>query len=203
MTQNMTPVGFLGAGPFAEALARKVVTAGRPVVLSNSRGPETLADLTASLGPLASAATFEEVAAMPLVVLAIPWRVAPQLLNTLPAWDGRILIDTTNHYLTYDPPAVIDIGDRIGTEMIAAEAPGARFVRAFNTLPTSQLDTGPAEGEAKRVMFISGDDPEANAVVSELAAQLDFAPIVMGALKEARLHQLGGPLMEVPFALLD
>jgi len=171
--------------------------------MSNSRGPQTLGDVTSSLGPLASAATFAEVAAMPMVVLAVPWLVAPDLLKTLPRWDNRILIDVTNHYRTYSPPTWVDIGDRIGTEMIAAEAPGARFVRAFNTLRTDQLDMLPTEGEGKRVIFISGDDTEANAIVRDLAIQIDFAPIMMGALKEARLHQLGGPLMEVPFTLLE
>ena len=203
MTYDMTPIGFLGAGPFAVRLAAKVVAAGRPVVMSNSRGPQTVGDVTSSLGPLASAATFAEVAAMPMVVLAVPWLVAPDLLKTLPRWDNRILIDVTNHYRTYSPPTWVDIGDRIGTEMIAAEAPGARFVRAFNTLRTDQLDMLPTEGEGKRVIFISGDDTEANAIVRDLAIQIDFAPIMMGALKEARLHQLGGPLMEVPFTLLE
>jgi 8-hydroxy-5-deazaflavin:NADPH oxidoreductase len=177
MTYDMTPIGFLGAGPFAVRLAAKVVAAGRPVVMSNSRGPQTLGDVTSSLGPLASAATFAEVAAMPIVVLAVPWLVAPDLLKTLPRWDNRILIDVTNHYRTYSPPTWVDIGDRVGTEMIAAEAPGARFVRAFNTLRTEQLDMLPTEGEGKRVIFISGDDTEANAIVRDLAIQINFAPI--------------------------
>ena len=202
MTQALTPVGFLGAGPFAQPLARRAVAAGRPIVLSNSRGPETLADLTAELGPLASAATLEDVATMPLVLLVIPWTIARKVLYGLPAWDNRILVDVTNHYLNYDPPVWDTIGDQIGAEMIAAAAPGARVVRALGSLAAGDLDVQPDEGRGRRVMFISGDDADATATVSELTSQLGFAPIVLGDLKHARLHQLGGPLMEVPLTRL-
>jgi 8-hydroxy-5-deazaflavin:NADPH oxidoreductase len=199
---DATPIGFLGAGPVAQDLSRRALAARRPVVLSNSRGPQTLAALCEALGERASAATLSEVAKLQIVVLAVPWTVVPEVLKSLPPWEGRILVDATNHFLNYDPPVWDDIGGRIGTEIVSEYATDARVVRAFGSLGVSQYATTPAEGRGRRVMFVSGNDTDANRTVEDLVYQLDFAPIVLGGIEQARLHQLGGPLMEVPFSLL-
>jgi predicted dinucleotide-binding enzyme len=191
------PIGFLGAGPVAQALSARALAAGLDVALANSRGPDTLAGLIESLGEGASAATLAEVAQLPLVVLAVPWTAAADLITRLGQWNNRILVDATNHFLTTDPPVIDDIGDRVGSQMLADLIPDARLVRAFGSLEVAHYDTGRDEGQGRRAMFISGDDTDATSTVAALADQLGFAAIVLGSLREGRLHQLGGPLIDV------
>lgn len=90
--------GTIGAGTIGKALARHVVKAGYPVVLSNSRGPDSLADVIAELGPLASAGTVAQAAQADIVFLAVGYLNVPAALAALPDWDGRILVDTTNQF---------------------------------------------------------------------------------------------------------
>ena len=89
--------GTIGAGTIGKALARHVITAGYPVVLSNSRGPSTLTDAVAELGPLASAGTVAQAAQADIVFLAVGYLDVPRALAGLPDWDGRVLVDTTNN----------------------------------------------------------------------------------------------------------
>src|ERR1700677_1764408 len=91
----MTTVGFIGSGQLGSAVARLAVEAGHQVVLSNSRGPESLADTAAELGPRASAATSGEAAAAgDIVVVTVPVKAFPNLPTAPLA--GKTLIDTRN-----------------------------------------------------------------------------------------------------------
>lgn len=107
--------GTIGAGTIAQALARHLITAGHPVVLSNSRGPHTLVDPVADLGPLASAGTVAQAAQADMVFLTVPFPEIPAALDGLPEWGGRILVDTTNVF-TYanGTPEVLDLGGTDG-----------------------------------------------------------------------------------------
>lgn len=95
-------IGTLGAGTVAQAIARHAVAHGHQVVLSNSRGPASLAGLADELGPLAHAGTPKEAAAAELVVLAVGWPRIPDAVAGLPPFDGRIVIDATNQFAS--PP---------------------------------------------------------------------------------------------------
>ena len=92
-------IGTLGAGEVAQAFAIHLLKVGHEVLLSNSRGPSSLNQLVSKLGKGARAVTMDEAAKAPMVVLAVPWPKVEAVLGKLPDWEGRILIDATNHFL--------------------------------------------------------------------------------------------------------
>jgi hypothetical protein len=189
-------IGTLGAGPVAQAIARHAVAHGHEVVLSNRRGPDSLTSLADQLGPLAQAGTPEQAATADVVVLAVGWPQIPAVVAGLPSLDGRIVIDATNQFLKPPPhPVVADLGELTGSEFTAALMPGARVVKAFNTLYGAYIAADPRHAAGRQILFLAGDDAHAKATVAELAADFGFAPVDLGSLHEGgRLMQLGGPL---------
>jgi 8-hydroxy-5-deazaflavin:NADPH oxidoreductase len=189
-------VGILGAGVAGKAVARVFLTAGRNVVISNSRGPDTLGGVIAELGAGAEAGTTARAAQAPLVVLAIPWTSVENALAALPSWSGRTLVDATNAYKVYNPPTVelFDFGDRTSSEVVASLAPGAKVVKAFNHVSFTRLLSPLPDGE-RHVLFVSGDDAAAKAGLRSVLEANNFAVIDLGDLATgSRLQQAGGPL---------
>ncbi|WP_329141662.1 NADPH-dependent F420 reductase [Streptomyces sp. NBC_00670] len=189
-------IGTLGAGTVAQAIARHAVAHGHQVVLSNSRGPASLTGLADELGPLAHAGTPQEAAAAELVLLAVGW---PQVLDAtagLPHFGGRVVIDATNQFAAPPPhPEIADLGELTGSEYVASLLPGARVVKAFNTLYAPYIAADPRHGAGRQVLFLAGDDADAKRTVADLTAGFGFAPVDLGSLREGgRLMQLGGPL---------
>ena len=190
--ERMT-VGMLGAGTLARALAGHVVAAGHRVILSNRGGPDTLAELVQQLGTNASARTPQEAADADIVILAVGWDQIPRAVGAVPDWTGRIVIDATNQWKDFSQRIAVDLGQRTGSERNAALMPGARVVKAFNTLYGRIIAQNPRRGDGRLVVFLAGDDPEAKATVSSFADSLGFAPIDLGELRDAgRLMQVGG-----------
>lgn len=179
----------------AQALAIRLVAGGFSVLLSNRRGPESLAEVTAALGPGVGAATLEEAAAGHIVVVAIPWSQLASVLGRIADWSGRLVIDATN---PIEPPhfTVADLGDRSSSEVVADLVPGAHLVKAFNTLTPSMLAADPREAGGHRVIFFSGDNADAKAEVNAVLSSCGFAGIDLGGLATGgRLQQFpGGPL---------
>ena len=189
-------VGILGAGVAGKAIARFFLTAGRNVVISNSRGPDSLGEVIAELGAGAEAGTTTQAAQAPLVVLATPWTPVEDILAALPSWSGKTLVDVTNAFKVFAPPTVelFDFGDRTSSEVVASRAPGASVVKAFNHVPFTQLLSPPPDGE-QHVLFLSGDDAAAKAGLRSVLEANDFAVIDLGDLATgSRLQQAGGPL---------
>jgi 8-hydroxy-5-deazaflavin:NADPH oxidoreductase len=188
--------GTIGAGAVAVAFAREAVAADHQVVLSCRSGPESLVGKVAELGKGASAATVEKAASLEYVLLAIPWPNVEDALRGLPAWNGRVLIDATNPFSEYSPQLVLaNLGDRGASEMVAAWAPGARVVKAFNSIITDRFNEGPVKNGGRRVIFVSGDDAEPKEFIKGLIKSFGFAPIDLGALVTGgRLQQAGGPI---------
>ncbi|NMO17112.1 NADPH-dependent F420 reductase [Pyxidicoccus fallax] len=187
-------IGIIGAGSIGQALAGHMVKSGHEVVVSNSRGPESLAGLVAKLGPGARAGTREEAAKAELVVLSVPWEQVPEALSGLPAWNGRILLDATNPVLL---PGfrLADLKGSTSSEIVASLAPGARVVKAANTLLAAVLAADPRHATGRRVLFMSGDDAGAKTEVRGLFEKVGFAPIDLGPLANGKLQQFpGGPL---------
>jgi predicted dinucleotide-binding enzyme len=194
--------GTIGAGTIAQALARHLVTAGHRVMLSNSRGPSTLDEVVSNLGPLASAGTVSQAARADMVFLTVMWPNIPAALADMPPWDGRILVDCTNQFARLDPVEVADLGDQTGSEWVAALAPGARVIKAFNTLHAKYIEPDPRHPAGRQVLFYAGDDAAAKAIFGELAASLGFAPVDIGALRDGgRLMQVGGGPLSALHAL--
>ena len=173
-------------------------TSGRPslarrcgpvaeVVIANSRGPESLAPVVAALGAGVSAGTVVQAAAAGIVAIAVPWTNVPAAVTGL-HWDGQTVIDATNAWNT-------DLGGRTSSEIVADLVPGARLVKAANTLAANDLAADPHEAGGRRVIFLSGDDAPAKATVVELFDAAGFFPIDLGDLVTGgRMQQLGGPL---------
>jgi hypothetical protein len=189
-------IGFIGAGAVAQSIARSAIQAGHEVVLSARRGPQALGDIVSALGPNASADTVQEVAGLELVMLAVPWLQVSSALEGLPNWAGRILVDTTNPFTQYEPQLILaDLGDKGASEIVAAHASGARVVKAFNAIRMEHYDKGPKFHDGKRVIFVSGDDMTAKAVVIALVREFGYAPIDLdGLVAGGRMQQAGGPI---------
>jgi predicted dinucleotide-binding enzyme len=187
-------IGIIGAGGIGQAFAGQVVKAGYEVVLSNSRGPDSLAAVVSQMGPLASAGTREAAARADMVLLAVTWNHVESALAGLPPWDGRILIDATNPILM---PGVrpADLGNRSSSEVVASLARGARVVKVANNLTPEQLAADPVQAGGHRVLFMSGDDAAAKTEVSGMLTKAGFALVDLGSLAiGARLQQFpGGP----------
>jgi predicted dinucleotide-binding enzyme len=189
-------IGTIGAGTVAQAIARHALASGHQVMLSNRRGPAALAELIEQLGPGATAASPAHAASAEVVVLAVAWPDIPAAVGGLPHWDGRVVIDTTNLFLSRPPPVrVADLGDLTGSEYVASLLPGARVVKAFNTLYGQYIAAEPRHQAGRQLLFLAGDDTEAKARVRALTDGFGFAPVDLGPLREGgRLMQLGGPL---------
>ena len=188
--------GTIGAGTVALEFARKALAAGHQIVLSGRHGPRALAGKVAELGYGASADTVENAASLEYVLLAVPWPNVEEALRGLPAWNSRVLIDATNPFSEYSPQLVLaDLGDRGASEMVAAWAPGARVVKAFNSIVTDRFNDGPAKNGGRRVIFVSGDDTEPKEFTMRLIESFGFSAIDLGGLVTGgRLQQAGGPL---------
>src|SRR3954451_19935284 len=159
-------IGIIGAGHIGSTTARLFIDAGHKVAISNSRGPETLRGLVAELGSNARAATPSEAARFGDVVLLA---ITLKDYTTLPADDlrGKIVIDAMNYYPNRDGNiAALDSGESTSSQMVAAHLPGARIVKAFNTIWFEHLKTKgnkSAPVDQRRAIFISADDAEAKA----------------------------------------
>jgi predicted dinucleotide-binding enzyme len=184
----MTTIGLIGSGNIGQAIARQAVAHGHDVVLSNSRGPETLADLVAELGDHARAGTpVEAAAAGDLVVVTIPFKN----VHDVPAEPlaGKVVIDTNNYYFERDGHvAEIDEGRTTPSEVLADHLGGARVVKAFNAIQAGQIVTAatPAGTPDRRALPIAGDDPEAKRVVSDLLDDFGFDVVDAGPLAEGK-----------------
>lgn len=195
-------IGFIGLGRIGKALAEKSVQAGYRVILSNRRGPSSLTNYVAELGPLASAGTVAEAAQAEVVFLAVPWVDIRQALQGLPNWDGRIVVDTNNPILA--DGTLVDLGEQTSSELVAAQLPGARVVKAFNSLFAAWIEDEPAQPAGKRVVFVSGDQADAKHTVKGLVAAMGFVPIDLGGLVEGgRLQQAGQPLAALNLLLTN
>ena len=150
----------------------------------------------AELGRGASAATVEEAASLDYVLLAGPWTNVEAALRGLPEWEGRVLIDATNPFAETSPKLVLaDLGGIGASEIVAGFAPGARIVKAFNSIRMAHFNDGPIKCQGRRVIFVSGDDEEAKRVVKDLIESFGFAAIDLGGLVSGgRTQQAGGPL---------
>ncbi|NKJ08956.1 NAD(P)-binding domain-containing protein [Rhizobium sp. SG741] len=200
----MTSIGIIGAGNIGRAIAATLARKGIAATLSNSRGPETLAELVASLGPSITAGTRAEAAAKDIVFVAVNWSKLPAAMAGLPDWNSRIVVDANNPIEAplFQP---IDLGGRTSSAVFAGMVPGARLVKAFNHLLAAVLAGDPTSEGGRRVLFYSGDDAAAKAEVGALIDRLGYFGIDLGDLAiGSRLVQFpGGPLPAHNFVKFD
>jgi predicted dinucleotide-binding enzyme len=182
----MTTIGLIGAGHIGSQLARLAIAPGYDVVISNSRGPETLTDLVAELGPSARAATAAEAAeAADIAVVTIPLKN----IGAVPVEPlaGKIVIDTNNYYPQRDGQ-ITELDDETTTtaELLQRHLPTSKVVKAFNHIYAADLTTdgSPAGTPGRRALVIAGDDAEAKTTVAALIDAFGFDVVDAGPLAE-------------------
>lgn len=196
-TNSIETIGIIGAGAIGQAMAKQLVRAGINVILSNSRGPDSLTDAVQQLGPRAKAGTVQQAAAAGIVFVSVNWSAVEQALSGID-WNGRILIDANNP-VVQPGFRLAELGGRNSSQVLSDLVPGARVVKAFNTLLAAVLASDPEENGGRRVVFMSGDDTQAKSIVASLIDRIGFASIDLGSLAVGgNLQQFpGGPLPAV------
>jgi 8-hydroxy-5-deazaflavin:NADPH oxidoreductase len=204
-------IGIIGSGALGSNVARALAKKGLSAMISNSRGPASLAPLIAELGGSIQAVTVEEAARADIVLVAVRWSDLGKALAGLPAWNGRIVIDGTNPVEFLDPHSpdaqdhanplaaygikAIDLGQKYSSELFSEFVPGARVVKALNHLDVQVLSQPEVSG-GQRVQFYSGDDAAAKAEVRQLLEAIGYFPVDLGSL------DVGGRLAQLPFGPL-
>jgi len=186
---------IIGSGAIGSALARQFARSNIDVLIANSRGPESLKGLVAEFGRHVTPTSVPDALKADVVILAVPFTAIGEAVGGAAVWNGRIVVDATN---AIDFPAFTptDLGGRPSTAIVAELVPGARVVKAFNTLPAAVLASDPMQDGGRRVLFVSGNDATANADIAELIERLGFAPVTLGTLTQGGLlQQFGAPLV--------
>jgi hypothetical protein len=197
----MTTIGLIGSGHIGSTVARLAVDAGHDVVLSNSRGPETLADLVAQLGAHARAATAGEAAAAgDIVVVTVPLKAYREV--PVEPLRGKVVIDTNNYYPQRDGHiAELDDGSTTSSELLQAHLPESRVVKAFNNIYFGHLGSlqRPAGDPERSALAIAGDDEEAKRTVTEFLDSIGYDAYDAGALSEGWRYQPDTPAYGAPY----
>ena len=187
----MTTIGLIGSGNIGGTVARLAVAAGYDVVLSNSRGPETLAELVAELGPRARAATAADAAAAgDIVVVTIPlksYRDVP-----VEPLAGKVVIDTNNYYPQRDGNiAELDDESTTTSELLQAHLPTSHVVKVFNNIWFGALAAlaRPAGAADRTALAIAGDDADAKAQVTAFLDTIGYDAVDAGPLSEGWRYQ--------------
>lgn len=183
----MTTYGIIGAGNIGSQVARAVIALGDDVVIANSRGPETLVDLIAELGPKARAATAQEVAeAAEVAVVTVPLKD----IGAVPVepLKGKIVLDTNNYYFERDGRIeALDSGETTTSGMLQERLPESKVVKAFNHIAAADITTAgtPAGTPDRRALATSSDYPEAIHFVTDLYDRMGFDTVAITPLSES------------------
>lgn len=200
----MTTVGLIGSGRIGGTVAKLAVAAGHPVILSNSRGPDTLQDLAAQLGPPARAGTGEEAATGDLVVVTIPLRAFRNVAAGPLA--GKVVLDTCNYYPQRDGQiAELDSGALTSSELIQQHLAESAVVKVFNNIFFKHLESlsRPSGAPDRSFLPIAGDDPQAKAAVTAFLDSIGYGAVDAGPLAESWRQQPGTPVYATPYGPFD
>jgi 8-hydroxy-5-deazaflavin:NADPH oxidoreductase len=197
----MTTIGFIGSGLIGSTLARVAIDAGYDVVLSNSRGPDTLADLVGRLGPKARAATAEDAAAAAdIAVVTVPLK-AYKAVPVEPL-AGKVVIDTNNYYPERDGEfPELEAETTTVSELLQRHLPASHVVKAFNHIYFEDLASQgqPAGTPGRRALAIAGDDADAKATVTTLLDSFGYDTVDAGPLAEGWRFQRDTAAYGVPY----
>jgi 8-hydroxy-5-deazaflavin:NADPH oxidoreductase len=201
LAANMTTIGLIGSGNIGSTVARLAVDAGHDVVLSNSRGPETLTDLVAELGPHARAATAADAAAAgDIVVVTIPLKAYREV--PVEPLRGKVVIDTNNYYPERDGRiAELDDASATSSELLQAHLPDSHVVKAFNNIYFGHLGSlqRPAGSPERSALAIAGDDEEAKRTVTQFLDSIGYDAYDAGPLAEGWRYQPDTPAYGAPY----
>jgi 8-hydroxy-5-deazaflavin:NADPH oxidoreductase len=195
----MTTIAIIGSGHVGSNLAKAAIAHGYEVVLSNSQGPDSLADLVSELGPRATAAAPAEAsAAGDFAIVAIPLTTIDQV--PVEPLAGKVVITTINYFpqrLGHVPD--IDNGTTTAPGLLQAHLPTSKVVRAFSMLDAADMSgDGYPEGDPKRrALALAGDDPAARQLVADLYNEFGFDALDLGGLDESWRVDAGQPAFVV------
>ena len=202
---DMTTVGLIGSGRIGSTVARLAVDAWHDVVLSNSRGPETLRDLVAELGPRARAATSAEAAAAgDLVLVSTPVKAYPKIAGAPLA--GKTVLDTGNYYPARDGQIPeIDDGTVFDSQYLQEQLHGAEVVKVFNNIFFKHLLNlaRPAGAADRSYLPIAGDSAAARAAVTSFLDSVGYGTVEAGALADGWRQLPGTPVYGAPYGSFD
>ena len=201
----MTTIGLIGSGNIGSSVARLAIAAGYEVVLSNSRGPETLVDLVTELGDGARAATPAEAAAAgDIVIVSIPLRAYPSV--PVAELRGKTVIDTNNYYPERDGN-IPELDDESTTtaELLQSHLRESHVVKAFNNIYFPHLRglAKPAGDPERSVLPIAGDDETAKSTVAQFLDAIGYDALDVGALAEGWRFQRDTPAYTRPYFSQD
>ena len=183
---------IIGSGNVGTALARQFARSDITVGIANTRGPDSIAPLAKELGAKVVPQTLQDALKADVVILAVPFRAHPTVARALPSWSGKVVVDAMNTY-GVSPE---ELKGQASTDVVAAAFPGAKVVKTLNQLPARLLAQDPSVNGGRRVMFVSSDDANAEALMATLVADLGFAPIQLGKVNEGgMLIGMGGSLI--------
>ncbi len=190
----MTTFSIVGSGAIGGAIVPHFARSGIEALVANQRGKASLKELEKRHAPVVRAVDAAEALLADIVILALPFDAIREATKDVGDWKGRIAVDATN---AIDLPAFTprDLGGRPSSHVLQDSLPGARVVKAFNTLPAEVLASDPSKEGGRRVLFVSGDFDEANRDVATLIERLGFFPVTLGKIAGGGLlQQFGGPL---------
>ena len=201
----MKTVGFIGSGSIGGTVARLAVSAGYDVVLSNSRGPQTLAGLVGELGPQARAATPAEAATdAEIVVVSVPFHAHQKLPVAQLA--GKVVLDTDNYYPQRDGHfAELDDGLLTSAELEQRHLGAAKVVKVFNNIHFRHLASlpRPAGATDRTALTIAGDDAEAKRAATAFLDAIGYDAVDVGPLSESWRVQPGQPAYGPPYGTFE
>lgn len=178
-------IAVIGAGKIGGAVAGRMVLAGNEVEIANSRGPDTLRERAEELG--ASAATVADaVRDAEVVFLAVPYVAVDETIASAESWDGKIVVDVTNYYPGRDGEQLAP-GDEASSAIVAGKLPGARVVKAFNTIYYELL-----ANKDGSVIFYATDDEAAGETAAGLIRDARLVAVRSGGLQDGGKHQEPG-----------
>jgi predicted dinucleotide-binding enzyme len=183
----MTTIGFIGSGQIGATVARLAISVGYDVVMSNSRGPDTLNGVVAALGPRASAATAAEAAAQAdYVLVAVPLKNYAQV--PVAELAGKIVMDADNYYPPRDGHiAALDRNEATTSGLLQEHLPQSHVVKAFNHIFWKHLGSQglPSNAPRRRALVIAGDDAEASKWVTGFIDEIGFDVVDAGPLADS------------------
>ncbi|MET0450954.1 MAG: NADPH-dependent F420 reductase [Mycobacterium sp.] len=190
----------VGSGNIGSAVAGHFARTGIDVSVANARGAASVARLVDEHGPHIVPTDVIDAVQADVVVLAVPFEAVKGIVERVVDWSGRIIVDATNaiDYTDFSPA---DLGGRPSSDLVQEWATNARVVKAFGHTWAKVLARDPADGRGgQRVLFLSGNDPEANGVVARLIEGFGFLPVDLGRNDQGGLlQQFGGPLTTKSF----
>jgi predicted dinucleotide-binding enzyme len=183
---------IIGFGAIGQALARAFARKNIEVSVAARRPPEAIAPQAKAIGPTVTASSLQDALKAQTVILAIPFSTIAGLAS-MTNWSGRTVVDATNaiNFTDFTPA---DLGGKFSSSHVQETLSGAQVVKAFNTIPAAILAQSPEEDGGRRVVFLSGDAPDARKAVSALIDELGFAPMDLGSLQDGAPQQCFHPL---------